>query len=128
MRYNNIIVPKCPVFPKVKKANHLLESTSCVNNFCWIRLILKNPYSRLLFLFRLIRVNPLFITCHDVINLFRSTAIDFFLHFFRPIDTSLFLSVWQDPTGTNFCYSQMFIQSYSLSFAIFKLLVLKKDR
>ena len=29
-------------------------------------------------------------TCHDVIDVFRSTAIVFLEHFFRPIDTSLF--------------------------------------
>ena len=60
-----------------KTGDHLLGSNSCASNFCWIWLILKHPYSRLLFTFGFIRVNPRFITCHDV---------------FRPSDTSLFLS------------------------------------
>ena len=47
---------------------HLLESTSCVSNFCWIWLILKHPYSRLLFTLGLIRIYVRFITCYDVID------------------------------------------------------------
>ena len=74
-----------------KTGDHLLGSASCASNFYWIWLILKHPYSRLLFAFGLIRVNPRFITCHHVIDVFRSTAI-FLEHFFRLIDTSLFLS------------------------------------
>ena len=65
-------IATCPVFPK-KTGDHL---------FCSMWLILKDPYSRLLFTFGLIRVNPRFITCHDVIDEFRSTAIAFLEHFF----------------------------------------------
>ena len=68
------MVATCPIFPKIL-ATIFFRSA---NNFCWIRLILKHPYSRLLFTFGLIRVNPRFITCHDVIDVFRSTAIVFF--------------------------------------------------
>ena len=75
----------------VKTGDHLLGSASCANKFCWIGLIWKHPYSRLLFTFGLIRVHPRFTTCHDVIEVFRSTVIVFLEHFFRPIDTSLFL-------------------------------------
>ena len=46
----------------------------CAGNFCWICLILKYPDSRLLFAFRLIHVNPRFITYHDVIDVFRSVS------------------------------------------------------
>ena len=77
-------------FFQIKTGDHLLGSDSCASNFSWIWLILKHPYSRLLFTFGLIRVNLRFITCHDIIDVFRSTAIVFLEHFFRPIDTSLF--------------------------------------
>ena len=62
-----------------KKGDHLLGSASCASNFCWIWLILKYPYSRLLFARNLwfIRVNPRFITSHDIIDVFRRTAIVF---------------------------------------------------
>ena len=84
-----------------KTGDHLLGSDSCASNFCWIWLILRDPYSRVLFTFGLIRVNPLFITCHDVIDVFQSTAIVFLEHFLRPICTSDWQIVW-DPTRTNF--------------------------
>ena len=96
-----------------KTGAHLLGSASCASNFCWIWLILKHPYSRLLFSFGLIQVNSWFITCHGVIDVFRSTAIVFLEHFFWPFDTSLFLSDWQivwDPMRTHFFESQMFMQ------------------
>ena len=60
------------------------------SNFCWIWLILKHPYSQLLFTFGLIRVNPLFITYHDVIDVFHSTANVFLEHFFRQIAAGRF--------------------------------------
>ena len=94
----------CPVFPK-KLAIIFLGSASCASNFCWIWPILKDPHSRLLFTFGLIRLNPQFIICHDVIDVFRSTAIVFLEHFFPPIDMNLFLSNWQivwNLTRTNF--------------------------
>ena len=47
-----------------KKGDHLLGSASWASNFCWIWLILKHLYNRLLFNFGLIRVNPRFIICH----------------------------------------------------------------
>ena len=56
-----------------KTGDHLFGIASCASSFCW--LIVKHPYSRLLFTCGLIRVNPRFITCHDVIDVFRSTAI-----------------------------------------------------
>ena len=69
--------------------------------------------NQLLSTFGLIRVNSRFIACHYVLDVFRSTAILFLEHFFRPIDRSLILSDWQivwDPTQTNFFDSQMFMQ------------------
>ena len=39
------------------------------------------------------RVNPRFINCHDVKDVFRSTAIVFLEHFFRPIGTRIFWAV-----------------------------------
>lgn len=37
----------------------------------------------------------MFITYHDVIDVFGTTTIIFFEYFLRPIDTSIFLSDWQ---------------------------------
>ena len=56
---------------------------------------LKTPIQSTAVYFRIIRVNPRSITCHDAIDVFRSTATVFLEHFFRPIDMSLFLSDWQ---------------------------------
>ena len=80
-------------FFQKKTGDHLLGSASWASNFCWIWLILKQPYSRLLFTFGLIRENPLFTICHDVIDVFRGTAIVFLKHFLRPIDRRLFLTI-----------------------------------
>ena len=93
-----------------KTGDHLLGSDSCARNFYWIWLILKHPYSGLPFTFGLIRVNSQFITCQDVIDVFRSTAIVFLDHFFRPIDTSLFLSDCVGSNANKFFYGQMFMQ------------------
>ena len=85
---------------------------------CWIWLILKHPYGRLLFTIGLKCVNPRFITCHDVIDVFRSTAIVFLDHLFGPINTNLFLSDWQivwNPTQSNFFGSQMFMQYWTFA-------------
>ena len=73
-----------------KTGDHLIGRASYASNFCWIQLILKHPYSRLLFTLRPIRVNPRFITCYVVIDVFRSTAIVVLEHFFLLIDASLF--------------------------------------
>ena len=91
LRCSNDTIATCPVFPK-KQAFICLEVLRAWATFLdW--LILKHPYSQLRFTFGLIRVNPQFITCHDVIDVFRSTAIVFLEHFFRPIDTSLFWAI-----------------------------------
>lgn len=63
---------------------------SSANNLCWIWLILRYPYRRLLLTFRLIRVNSWFINCRVVIDVFRSLRIVFFEDFLRPIGTSPF--------------------------------------
>ena len=55
-----------------KTGDYLLGSASCASKFCWIWLILKHPYSRLLLTLGLIRVNPRFFTCHDVIKVFEA--------------------------------------------------------
>ena len=60
-----------------KTGDHLLGSASYASNFCWIWLILKHPYSLLLFTFRLISVNLGFVTCHDIRNVFRCIATVF---------------------------------------------------
>ena len=85
MHYSSGTIAPRPVFPK-KTGDYLLGSAMCASNFCCIWLILKYPYSRLLFTFGLMLVNPWFITCHDIMDVFRSTAIVFLEHFFRPID------------------------------------------
>ena len=62
-----------------KTGDHLLGSASCASNFCWIWLILKPPYSRLLFTFAFIHVNAWFITCHErLTNCVGSNANIFF--------------------------------------------------
>ena len=83
-------IATCPVFPK-KTGDHLLGNALCVSNFCWI----ENWSTYTVDCCICILVNPRFITCHDVIDMFRSTVIVFFEHLFRPIETSLFLSDWQ---------------------------------
>ena len=96
-------IAKCPVFQK-KTGDYLLESASYASNFCWIWYILKYPYSRLLFIFGLTLVNPLLITCHDVIDVFRSTAIVYWSISFNQSTRAFFerlTNVW-DPTRTNF--------------------------
>lgn len=35
------------------------QSASAANNFCWVFIILRHPYSRLLFTFWLMRIHPL---------------------------------------------------------------------
>ena len=66
-------------------------------SFAWKCLVREQLFLDLvhLFTFGLICINPRFITCHDSIGVCRSTTIVFLEHFFRPIDTSLFLSDWQ---------------------------------
>ena len=88
-----------------KSGNDLLGSALFANNFCWIRLNWKHPYSLLLFTFGLLRVKLRSISCHDVIEVFRSIAI-----------------VWQilwNPTWTNFFYSQMFRKYWIYSYTGF---------
>ena len=88
--YSELTVLCCS---KKKTDDHLLGSVACASNFCWIWLILKHPYSQRLFTFGLIRVNPRFIICHGIIDVFWSTAIVFVKHFFQPIDKSFFWAI-----------------------------------
>ena len=84
-----------------KTGDHLLGSTSYASNFCWIWLILKHPYSRLLFTFGLIRLNPRFITCHDVIDVFEVPWWYFWSISFDQSTRPCFSNGWQivwDPT------------------------------
>ena len=94
-----------PVFPK-KQTITCLEKLRARATFVGFSSSWNThtPPHRLLFTFGLIRVNTRFITFHDVIDVFRSTAIVFLEHFFRPIDTSLFLSDWQN------VWDRMFMQ------------------
>ena len=62
-----------------KTGNHLLGRAACASNFCWIWHSLKHPYSLLLFSFRLIRVNPQFITCHRRVSKYRYRMVGAFL-------------------------------------------------
>ena len=84
---SSVTIVTCPVFFE-KTGNHLLGSASCASNFYCIWLILKHPYSRLLFTFGLTYVNLRFITCYDVIDVFRSTAIGIFIKCFICINVS----------------------------------------
>ena len=96
-----------------KTGDHLLGSVSSESNFCWFWLILKHPYSWLLFTFGLTRVNLRFIACPDIVDVFRSSAIVFLRAFLSTNRREPYLSDWQimwDPTRTNFFGSQMFIQ------------------
>ena len=64
----------------------------------------QRPYAGLLLCFGLIRTNPWFVTCDDLINLSSGIAIIFFQHLFIPIDMNLFLSVCEivrDSTRAN---------------------------
>ena len=110
LRCSSGTIAACPVFPK-KQVNRWLEVLCARATFVgfgssWNAHTGPYPYG-------LIRVNLRFITCHDVIDLFRSTAIVFLEHFFRPIDTRLFLSDWQivwHPMRRKFFDSQMFMR------------------
>ena len=58
--------------------------------------------------------NPRLINCHDVIDVFRSTAIVFLEHFLRPIDTSLTNCVGSN--ANKFLWqSKMFMQYWMYS-------------
>ena len=58
------------------------------------QLLLDLAHLRLLFTFGLICVNPRFIICHDVIDVFLE-------HFFQPIDTSFFFERLTNCVGSN---------------------------
>ena len=65
----------------------------------------EGPHGGLLFCFRLIRIDPWFVTYDDLWNVFQ--------HFFTPIDKHLFLSdcqIVRDPTRINLFYGQVFMQ------------------
>ena len=76
-----------------KTADHLLGSASCESNLCLIWLILKHPYSRLLFTFGIIRVNLKFVTCYNVIDVFRSSAIVFWSISFNQSTRAFFWAI-----------------------------------
>ena len=112
LRCSSGTIATCPEFPK-KTYDHLLGSASCASNFCRIWLILKHPYSLLLFTFGLIRLNPLFYLsrCHRRVSKHRDRIFAAFLSTNR--HEPCFFSNWQivwDPTQKNFFYSQMFMQ------------------
>ena len=58
--------------------DHLLRQASSTNNFRWIWLGCEDPHGGLLLCFGLIRADPWFVICHDLINIFWGTAIIFF--------------------------------------------------
>lgn len=94
-RYSNGRVGTCSVSLE-KGATICLYMLHAQNNFCWIRLILKHPYNRLLFTFRLIRLNSRFIICHDIVNMFRSNAFVFLrLLATNRCDDRFFFNDWQ---------------------------------
>ena len=64
-------IATCSVFPKNRQS-----FASCASNFCWIWFILKHPYSRLLFTFGLIRINP---RCHRLVSKHRDRIFEAFL-------------------------------------------------
>ena len=96
-----------------KTGDHLLGCASCASNFCWIWLILKHPYNRLLFTFGLMSVNPKF----------RSYAIVFLEHFLQTtrtnfFDGQMFMQYWMyaGPTHAQSCL--MMILEYQLAHSI----------
>ena len=68
--------------------DHLLRGASSTNNFRCIWVVFKDPHGRLLFCFGLIRTDPWFVTCDDLINVFWSSAIVIFQRFLTPMDTN----------------------------------------
>ena len=67
----------------------------------------------LLLCFGLIRTDSWFVSCDDLINVFSSSAIVFFQHFFTPIDTNLFLSdcqIVRNTTRINIFYGHVLMQ------------------
>ena len=82
--YCNYLINK--TYFRNKSFFFLYEGCS-TNNFRWIWLVFEDPRGGLLFYVELIRIDPWFVTCNDLINVFWSNAIVFVQHFFTPIDT-----------------------------------------
>ena len=80
--------------------HHLLRSDFFPNNCRWIWLVFENPHGGLLFCFVLIRIEPWFVTCDNLINVFWGTAIVFSQHFYTPIDTNLFFEQRSNCAGS----------------------------
>ena len=55
--------------------HHLLQSASSTNNFRWIWPVFEDPHGGLWFCFGLLRIDPWFVTCDDLIKVFWSTAL-----------------------------------------------------
>ena len=95
-----------------KTGDHLLRSVSCANKFCLIWLVLKDPYSGLLFSFGFKCIYPWLVTCHNLIDNIYNTAIEFFQHFFAPMTQTFFerLQIMRYTMRTNLFDSQRFMQ------------------
>ena len=76
-----------------KTCYHLLRSAFCKNNFRWIWLVFEGPHGALLLSFGLLCIDPCFVSCDDLINVFWSSVIVFFQHFYASIDKSLFWAI-----------------------------------
>ena len=61
----------------VETGHHLPRSAFSTNKFRWIWLVFQGPHGGLLFCFELMRIDPWFVSCDDLINVFWSTAIVF---------------------------------------------------
>ena len=72
--------------------DHLPRSAFCTNNFRCIWLVFEDPHGGLLLCFGLIRIDPWFVSCDDLLNVFWSTAIVFLQHLYAPIDKARNLS------------------------------------
>ena len=82
-------------------------------NFRCIWLVFEDPHGELLFCFGLALIDSLFVTCDKLINVFWSTTIVLFQHFFTPIESKLLLSdcpIVRNSTRINLFGGQEFMQ------------------
>ena len=89
--------------------DHLFRSVFSTNNSRWIWLVFEGPHGGLLFCFELIRIDPWFVTCDDLINVFWSTAIVFFQQFYASIDKSLFWAIARFSENKSFFTARPFM-------------------
>ena len=91
-RYSSGTVATWPVLPKTL-ATICFDVLFPQTAFVGFRSSSKVHNGGLLFCFGLICIDPWFVTCDDLINVFWSTAIVVFQHFYAQIDKSLFWAI-----------------------------------